>query len=456
MIPVEEIITQQTEKLKERIEEFFCGKELSIDKAETSLKKVVDEYICELLKLYYEELDANILKDKKGRKEIGLVVERRNENRQILCSFGSVEFQRTYYSKKDGGYCYPVDAVAGLEGYERVSLGVATGLCMQARKYSYSEASKTITDGAISKQTVMNKIRLLQKKEEPEQPRLCVPVLHIDADEDHISLQDGSNTMAPLVSVYEGIDKQNKRHYCRNIRHYPFFEVSPDDIWESVLTEIETHYDLTNTKIYVHGDGGAWIEKALEWFPKATFVLDRYHYNKYKKIILACLDGKQRSSFGTRIQNAVEKEDEEKLTVIWKELLELNPDREEILNDAFVYVLNNLSAIAVYKRDEESRNGGATEPHVSHVLSERLSMKPLGWSRETLRHMVPFLGSGKFELKKKEPELMAIVQEKADAARCSKTPKPKNTLGLVNPDIAIESPALNYKVTGLFRTLKSF
>ena len=455
MIPVEEIITQATEKLKKRITEFFEGEDLSVDAAEKGLKSVVENYICELMSSYYEKLDDALLEDKAGRKAAGLVVERKKDRRQILSQFGTITFYRSYYFRKGGGYCYPVDAVAGLEGYERISLGVADELCEKARQFSYSKAANIITFGAVSKQTVMNKIRMVEKNEDPQHLKLCVPVLHIDADEDHISLQDGTNTIAPLVSVYEGTDKQNKRHYCRNIVHYPFFEASPDDIWESVLESIEKRYDLTNTKIYVHGDGAAWIQKAKEWLPNVTFVLDRYHYNKYKKKVLACLDAKKRGNYSSSIQAAVQKKDEEKLIQIWKDLLAENPDREEHLSDAFLYILNNLDAIVVYGEDSEARNGGATEPHVSHVLSERLSMKPLGWSRKTLRHLVPFLGTGTFQLKKNKPEVLQIVQEKAEAARPSRKLKPKCTLGLANPDTTAELPAMEYKVTELFKLFKS-
>ena len=456
MIPVEEIITQVTEKLKREIVEFFQGEDLSIDSAEISLKGAVENCICELMAAYYEKLDKIVLEDKASRKEAGLVIERKNDRRQVLSKFGPISFSRTYYSKKSGGYCHPIDAVAGLEGYERVSLGVASELCNKARKFSYHEASNMITSGAVSKQTVMNKVRMVEKLKESEQLLRCVPVLHIDADEDHISLQDGSNTIAPLVSVYEGIDKQSKRHFCKNIVHYPFFETSADDIWESVLSSIELRYDLRNTKIYVHGDGATWIQKASEWLPNVTFVLDRYHYNKYKKCLLACLNPKQRGIYASRLQNAILKRDEEKIIHVWRELLLLNPEREDQLSCAFLYILNNLPAIAVYNEDAEARNGGATEPHVSHVLSERLSMKPLGWSRETLRHLIPFLGSGNFIIEKHCPDVLPVVQEKARRTKPEKVANPKHTLGLVHPDLISDVPVMRYKVTELFRMFKSF
>ena len=107
----------------------------------------------------------------------------------------------------------------------------------------------------------MNKIRKTRVIEEYDFIKRSVPVLHIDADEDHINLQNGGNTIAPVISVYEGFGSYGKRRYCKNIFHNTFYEEKSDDIWETVISRIERRYDLTNTKIYLHGDGASWIKK---------------------------------------------------------------------------------------------------------------------------------------------------------------------------------------------------
>jgi hypothetical protein len=48
-------------------------------------------------------------------------------------------------------------------------------------------------------------------------------------------------------------------------------------------------------------------------------------------------------------------------------------------------VLNNWQAISIYT--EGSCGGSGTEGHVSHVLSSRLSSRPMGWIPEGLRVM---------------------------------------------------------------------
>lgn len=97
--------------------------------------------------------------------------------------------------------------------------------------------------------------------------------LHIDADEAHITLRGGKKSEVPLISVYEGIERRGKRSYCKNVFHISEYGKTPDDLWEQVLYEIERRYDLAGTRIYLHGDGGTWIQTGLEWLPGAVLCL---------------------------------------------------------------------------------------------------------------------------------------------------------------------------------------
>lgn len=49
------------------------------------------------------------------------------------------------------------------------------------------------------------------------------------------------------------------------------------------------------------------------------------------------------------------------------------------------YVINNWIGIEIYKTG--NCGGSSTEAHVSHVLSARMSSRPMGWSREGLKYM---------------------------------------------------------------------
>ena len=88
-----------------------------------------------------------------------MVVERRKETRQVVTQLGVVSYRRTYYACREGGYCYPIDKVVGLESYQRVSSSVGSQLVDAACEMSYAKASRVVTGGLVTKQTVMQKIR---------------------------------------------------------------------------------------------------------------------------------------------------------------------------------------------------------------------------------------------------------------------------------------------------------
>ena len=50
------------------------------------------------------------------------------------------------------------------------------------------------------------------------------------------------------------------------------------------------------------------------------------------------------------------------------------------MNDAKEYILSNWTAAKLRLRHQDGVKGSSTEGHVSHVLSSRMSSRPMGWS----------------------------------------------------------------------------
>ena len=171
---------------------------------------------------------------------------------------------------------------------------------------------------------------------------------------------------------------------------------------------------MEDTKIYVHGDGARWIKEALGWLPKSRFVLDSYHKNKYVTEVVAGCDTDEKQMLRTAIQHALEDEDIAYFTKAIQYALEKHPEREEAIIDAANYLLNQMDGVSIRKQDPEARNGGASEPHVSHVLSDRLSSRPKGWSKETLKHFAPILANGsEVQMIRKQQPKLTPLQKKA-------------------------------------------
>lgn len=446
-----EIIASRIEKLKREIEKFFEKDNVRLDEAEVYFTQRIGETVRGLLAACYEQKDAELLADKAGRKEAGLVVERRGDVRHVVTQLGVVSYHRTYYASHSGGYCYPIDQVVGLESYQRVSSGVGLELVESAREMSYAKASRVVTGGQVSKQTVMRKIREAQPAVEPVL-RKKVAVLHVDADEDHVKLQTGESRIVPLVSVYEGIARNGKRGVCKNVFHCSEFGKKTEDLWEEVLTEMERRYDLTNTKIYLHGDGAPWIKTGLEWLPNSVFVLDRYHVNKALKGAVSGIDRKSGCQYEYHLRQALNEGDRDYFCSVRDSLLARWPEREKTVLEATNYLLGNFDAIYIYTNDAEARNGGATEPHVSHVLSSRLSSRPMGWSPKTLQKFVPILAAGQCSFQAEDAKQ---TPEKTKRQKYTPPKVPALTLGLPHPDMVASMPAKNGKVTQLYKLLNT-
>lgn len=452
---MEEIINEVMEKLKSQINEFLHGEQTDVNSAEIYLGRRIAEAVVELMQAYYEKRDRELLEDRAGRRRAGLRVERRGDKREILTQLGKLEYTRTYYKKASGGYEYPVDSIAGIEAYERVSSSVGLSLVEASLEMSYGKASDHVTGEQVSRQTVMNKIRTARPCQEAAEYR-AVQELHIDADEDHVKLQSGKSSVVPLISVYEGVAHQGTRGKCINVFHVSEYGKSPAQLWEEVSDELERRYDLSKARVYLHGDGAPWIKEGLNYLPHCIFVLDRYHKNKAVKQALSGIDRKAGSQYEFHIRQSLDDGNRDRLISIRQTLLDRYPEREKTIRENMDYLLTNFDAIAITNRDKSSLNGGCTEPHVSHVLSARLSSRPMGWSRKTLQRLVPILAAGAATFEEPDKQQQAEYPSPSEFLKTTKKHYLPNTAGLADPDRAVTFPARKNKVTPLFNALKPF
>jgi len=456
---VRNIIQQISVEFINKITEYFGNSNINIEDMEKELLVEAKACTAKLSAAYIEEIDLAILADKKGRKKAGFVVERRGDERQIQTKIGEIAFKRTYYCNKSRDeYAYLADQVVGIEGYSRVSSGLGLSLVSAARDMSYQKACNHITEGQISRQTVMHKIRESEAEEEIyTTEKRQVKNLHIDADEAHITLCGGRKSIVPLISVYEGIERKGKRGECKSVFHISEYGKSPDELWEQALTEIEQRYKLDGTTIYLHGDGGNWIKTGTQWIPNAIFVLDKYHKNKAIKEMTAGLENNVRKAYDKEIREALFIGE----TRFFKELtqsiaLEL-PERKDKIEKSAKYLNKFMHGISICNTDSEANNGGATEPHISHVLASRLSSRPMAWSKNTLKQLAPILASGS-EIRLKKPIIQQQLPLHRNAARAaSKAFLCRGTVGMPLPDSVGTLSALSGgKITPLLKALKAF
>jgi len=356
-----------------------------LQELEVGLEGITSNFILDMMQAYAQSLDKEIKADKKWRRRNHIVVERNNDKREILTKFGMLTYSRTYFhDKQNDTYTYPVDEALAVAPYERVSTTLSADMAQHAGDNSYAKSSKYVTDAQVSRQTVMNKTRAIEQerlKLKPQGPKRKTLEIHIDADEDHVSLQNGKNTILPLISIYEGTKRTGARGHCINIHHIHGYSQNPEDMWLSAANYIYDRYDIDHLKLtYIHGDGASWIKTGRQWLPKAKMVLDKYHLNK---AILGATAGHE--EYRKPIYQSLHEGQWSEFASIVKKLKRENhtPQKQKRINEFKTYIRNNWEAITIYK--EEQVSGSCTEGHISHVLSSRFSSRPMGWSKTGLK-----------------------------------------------------------------------
>ena len=377
---IHQIIEKITKDIKDNIEDLMLNSR-DISKFIQNTSKSLDEIGVMIVKEALEMLDEVIRESSKRKREY--YIQRRNDRKTLITKFGEVNYERTYYkSKKDGSYRYLSDELVGIYPYERMDLSYESELIEEAIETSYEKTGKRASNNVqVTRQTVMNTIRRLGNVEndEAEIPlkKRVVKTLYIEADEDHVALQNGRNKEIKLIYVHEGKRFKSKGRYeLINKRLFTGSLIASEDLWLDVANYLEEAYDLDRVeKIYISGDGASWIKEGLNWIKGSEYVLDYFHLSKYVKTATAHMP-QTFEPLWTYIRNLNKKGVIELLNFITAETE--SETKKEAVKKSKRYILNNWKGIE--KGMEEGYIGCSAEGHISHVLSSRLSSRPMGWS----------------------------------------------------------------------------
>jgi len=328
------------------------------------------------------ELLDDIVRDSKDRKK-EYYVQRRSDKKTIITRFGEIKYKRTYYkNKKDGSYRYISDEMVGIAPYDRMDLSYKAEILDKSIEKSYQRAGKEVSQNVeVTKQTVMNTIRKLGNVEnidvKIETKKRIVDKLYIEADEDHVAMQKETNKEIKLIYVHEGKKIISKGRYeLNNKRYFTGSLNSSEDLWLEVANYLEEAYDIEKVKkIYLSGDGASWIKEGLNWIKGSEYVLDYFHLSKYVRQATAHMP-ETIGSLWKYINNLNKKHVIEMLNFIIEETE--SETKREAVKVSKRYILNNWEGIK--KGYEEEYIGCSAEGHISHILSTRLSSRPLGWS----------------------------------------------------------------------------
>ena len=323
----------------------------------------------------------------------------RNDTRTIVSSVGDVSFDCTYFKRitEEGGYSYLLEEVIGLDKHERFTEEAEVMMLTEALKTSYSEAARVLpSKQKITKTTVMNKIHQIAEEVpyEASGDKIKSDYLFIEADEDHVAEQHGNASeenrsfISKLVYIYEC--KKDVTGYTNRkelVNSFYFSGLYPEKegnekLWNNIRAYIEKTYDTDSLKrIFISGDGAPWIKSGVEYLDKALFCADKFHLMKYINIAAAqMLDEKDIAKDELwHLLYSKKPRAKERFEEYTNRMMQSakNPDKIENLK---TYVLGNWPAIRRTLRNKLV-DGCSAESHVSHVLSDRLSSRPMGWSQ---------------------------------------------------------------------------
>ena len=321
--------------------------------------------------------------------------------KHLLTSVGMIGFTHTRFEHKETGKtAYLLDQILGIQPHARISRDLECRLLEEAAQSSYRKAGYTASEqDPVSGQTVMrhvHRLKCIRQTNGQDQEKRRVKQLYVEADEDHIALQfhekkgdikrfkgHGDNgRIIKLVYVHEGIETEGKRRSLKHRKYFGGYYTGEENkrLWEEVKEYIEETYDTDSLEtIYFQSDGGGWMKKGMELLG-ADFVLDEFHLKKYvKRMVRSTGEPEREAEVNEWIKEGKKKELEE-----WeKEKAAVLEEKEgKKLENSYGYIKRNWKGVRNRVGKKAGVLGSSTESHVSHVISSRMSSRPMGWSKE--------------------------------------------------------------------------
>ena len=351
---------------------------------------------------------SQMMKESEIRK-LDWVVDR-NGDKQLITSLGTVCYPKTLYkNKEDGERAYLLDRVMEMHSHERLTEDAEARMLEEAVQTSYRRGGNeaSILD-SVSKQTVKNKIHSLRFPPEDEAlvEKRAPRMLFIDADEDHVSLQfqqkkgdlirsgnghKNNGMITKLVYTYEGIRPESpgsKRNVLINPHYFCSDSESEDTqtFWDRIYSYIDTHYDLGRVeRIYLNGDGGAWIEAGRKRIDGIISTIDEFHLQKYLTKMTAHMKDSQWDAI-TELRRVIRRGGKQEFKEVTEQLRaylrETDETNAEYVTAGEKYILDNWMACKVRLGQRKMLPGCSAEGHVAHVLSSRMSTQAMGWSKK--------------------------------------------------------------------------
>lgn len=196
--------------------------------------------------------------------------------------------------------------------------------------------------------------------------------------------KNANRVYSKLIYVYEGIEPETLHGNRNRLIHPHYFArvckgKDNDTLWDEVQAYLESHYELAAAEdIYLNADGGGWIKSGMKRLENVVYVLDEFHLRKY----ITKLSRHMKDSAGDvadEMYRLIRRGTKEEFKQYIEGLIVYLPEsaNEKTYREYMEYIQQNWSAAKERLQRKDGVTGSSTE---GHVLADRMSSRPMGWS----------------------------------------------------------------------------
>lgn len=348
-----------------------------------NLDSIVNNAIDDISKDFLNDI-SNMLKQKDieylKNKPKNIKINGSKKPRTIHLLHGKLTYYRNIYTNLETGKdFYYIDQLYGIPKHARFHPSVNIEILKLLKDMSFERATKLLKNISMCPKTawnILNRAKFEKIKFKSEK-RLDVKTIFIEADEDHEHHWKNKKHAfwEALVYVHEGRTTVNGRTQLVNAKYFGG-KNQTTSLWSDVATYVKNTYS-SDVEVIILGDGANWIKGGMTFFPDCKFILDKFH--AVKAIAKICGDDINLKNI---LITAIKEKNKFKMQTVFDIVNHRFGGRPEYILNQENYLINNLEFIDLTKKYRCS-----AEAHISHVYADRMSSRPICWSKKGARKM---------------------------------------------------------------------
>lgn len=387
-------------EIKISFEVSIAIKQTDVHWIEEELLQVRQEVFMEILKQVMSEIEEDALKQGGTcRKCESKLVRNGSEPKKISTLLGAISYRRVRLRcKRCNEDIYPLDKALGLEGGERMSIGVKERSLWTAVEVSYEKGSKFLKKFSglevSSKKihtTALEEGKRIQQWEDKRRRRVfergedidaaekkTPEVLYIQVDGTGVNDRASGQWMECKVgtSFSERVLISKDRVWLMDKKSYASIE-NTEAFGEKFFLDCVKQGVLEAKTVYFIADGAQWIRNLKNnYFPNTIGILDIWHVEREMKKAL----GKEKEAVVGKLKGfALAGKPKEIILRLQEERLRTKvPEKREKIADAIRYVKNNFDWITNIPI-LGGYGSGPVEKTVDITVARRFKKRGMSW-----------------------------------------------------------------------------